>query len=96
MNHPAEQAASYGMGYAASGTALGTAGYALADQMPMILQWANLALVAVSLAVGILTAFERIRKWRREIAEERKEAEDRRIQRAALRHFGVPVEDTDI
>lgn len=98
MNHPAEQAATHGMGYAASGTALGTLGFAWADQWPAILQLANLGLVAVSIAVGLFTLVEKVRHWNKETREEREhEAQDRetrRIQRATLRVLGVPV-DTD-
>ena len=98
MNHPAGQAATHGMGYAASGTAIGGAGLAWADQWPIILQFANLGLVAVSIAVGLFTLVEKVRHWQKdtrdECEHEEQERETRRIQRATLRALGVPV-DTD-
>lgn len=98
MTNPVEQAATHGMGYAASGTALGTVGLAWADQWPAVLQFANLGLVVVSIAVGVFTLFEKVRHWNRDTREEREheanEKETRRIQRATLRALGVPV-DTD-
>ena len=98
MTNPVEQAASGGMGYAASGTALGTVGFAWADQWPVILQFANLGLVVVSIAVGVVTLAEKVRRWNKDTREEREheahDRETRRIQRATLRALGVPV-DTD-
>lgn len=98
MNHPVGQAATHGMGYAASGTAIGSVGFAWADHWPIILQFANLGLVAVSIAVGLFTLVEKARHWNKETREEHEheehERDTRRIQRATLRALGVPV-DTD-
>lgn len=96
MNSPVEDAARYGIGYAASGTALGTTGLAFAEHWPLILQLGNLALVLVSVFVGVLSASEKIRHWAKESRQEREDAKkaerERRLHDAALRYYGVPVD----
>lgn len=73
----------------ASGVALGTAGLKFAEALPLILQYANLLLVIVSVTVGILTIWQKARQIR-------DENDNSRIQRKLLRRMGVdPDSDTD-
>lgn len=92
MNHPAEHAASSGFGYAASGTTLGTVGFYWAEQLPALLQLANMVLVVVSVAVGLITIAEKVRKWRRVTEHDRQEALDRTMQRKLLRRLGADLD----
>ena len=96
MNSPVEDAARYGIGYAASGTALGSTGLVFAEHWPLILQLGNLVLVLVSVFVGVLSASEKIRHWikesKQEREDERRAARERKLHEAALRYYGVPAE----
>jgi hypothetical protein len=76
------------MAASATGVAIGSAGLKYAEFLPILLQYGNLLLIAVSVIVGVLTIIEKSRK----ISSDQ---DNTRIQRKLLRRMGVdPDSDT--